>query len=133
MAIGPVVVARNQDERMADARELLLARFEPGVGAGPASRGDVADVYHESQFFGVQLVDQAVQLRHFKTGIGRIAHQAERDALVGGDRQGQRATGEKNDGCDEQRAQAVSPVRDQVCFRSMGNRQVQSTINDGSP
>src|ERR1041384_5470694 len=33
LAVAPLVVARNQEEGMADARKLLLARLEPAVAA----------------------------------------------------------------------------------------------------
>jgi len=90
MAVRPVVVARQQHERVADLRELLLALAEPVVAARSLSRRDVADVHDEGEVLAVQVLDQPVEARHLLLGIRRVAHQREahiaRDARLRGAR-----------------------------------------------
>src|SRR5439155_2483809 len=95
VAIGPVVVARQEDERMREARELALARLEPLVGAGSLAGSNVADMRDESEVARIQVVDQRIEALHFRLGVRRIAGQRETQR-AGRRRLQRRAAGEKN-------------------------------------
>ena len=92
-AIAPFVIAGKEDERMPDARELALARLEPGVAASLPARADVADVHYEGERLGVHLVDQPVEPLHLVGGVGRVSQQPEID--LAGRLRGGRAAGEQ--------------------------------------
>src|SRR5262245_33660297 len=78
-AVRPFVVARDEDERMPDARKLLLARLEPGVAAGLRRRraAYIADVHDERQLLGVHAVDHRVEALDLGLVVRRIAQHAE--------------------------------------------------------
>src|SRR5207249_9905120 len=95
VAIGPVVVARQEDERMLEARELALARPEPLVGAGSLAGSDVAGMRDENEVLGVEIIDQRIEALHFRLGVGGITHQR-KDDRARRRRLQRRAAGEKN-------------------------------------
>src|SRR5467141_2432948 len=96
VAIGPVVVARQEDERRLEPRELALARLEPLVGAGPPAGSDVADMRDESEIAGIQVVDQRIEALHLRLGVGGITHQR-KDDRARRCRLQRRAAGEEKD------------------------------------
>src|SRR3981189_3110480 len=91
---GAVAVARQEDERMLEPRELALARLEPLVGAGPPAGRNVADMRDESEVAGIQVVDQRIEALHLRLGVRRIACQCESQRARR--RLQRRAAGEKN-------------------------------------
>jgi hypothetical protein len=88
LAVGPLVVARQQHERMANARELLFSLREPAIRARLRARADVAEVHHERELLRVQLVDEALDAMDLVVGIGNVAEDAERLAVPAGRRRG---------------------------------------------
>ena len=98
MAVGPVVVSGDEDERVADAVELRLARLEPGIGARAATGGDVADVDDEGQLLAVELVDERVELDDLGGVVGRVAQHGEGTAAVRRAGQGRGAAREQGEG-----------------------------------
>jgi hypothetical protein len=58
------------------ARELRLARGEPGVGAGACAGPDVADVHGEGEPLAVHVVDEGVEPLHLALVVWRVAEHA---------------------------------------------------------
>src|SRR5688572_8614417 len=94
LAVAPFVVARNEDEAVADALELALALVEPVVRAGARARADVAQMYDEREWLRVHLVDQPIEALHFIGGVRRIPEHAERQLALRQRRERRRAAGE---------------------------------------
>jgi hypothetical protein len=86
-AVAPLVVARDEDEAVLDARELRLAHEQPGIGARRGAAADVAHVHHELERLGVHLVDHAIQARDLARRVGHVPEHAE-GVLPGGKRGG---------------------------------------------
>ena len=81
MAIGPFVVAQDEDKGRGKTLELALARLEPFVGAGAVAAGDVAQVHHEGGLRSIDLVDHGVEQVRVRLGVGRVTQKGERKAL----------------------------------------------------
>ena len=124
---------------MLEARELALARLEPLVGAGSLAGSDVADMRHENEVLGVEIIDQRIEALHFRLGVGGITHQR-KDDRARRRRLQRRAAGEKNQnqgqttilfqmpyafrkresGCAFSAAFASSPMPCRMCRAAMG-------------
>ena len=85
VAIGPVVVARNQHERMAKTVEQPLALHISLVVAPVAPALDVANMDHEGQLLGVDLLDDLFQADLFERKVRCVAQrgEAEGEPLLG--------------------------------------------------
>src|SRR6267143_2130319 len=139
VAVGPVVVARQEDDRMLEPRELALACLKPLVGAGPPAGSNVTDMRDESEVAGIQVVDQRIEALHLRLGVRRIAGQRETQRARRRRLQ-RRAAGEKNQnqgqtpilfqmpyafrkresGCAFSAAFASSPMPCRMCRAAMG-------------
>ncbi len=95
---------------MADARELLLARLEPCVGARALPGGDVTDVRDEGELAGVQVIDQRFEAAHLALRVRRIAHEGEGKCAGPGRRRSARSQQNENQG-----QTTFSGVKNVVC------------------
>jgi len=76
---------------MPDARELRFSREQPIVAAALGARTDIAEVHHEGEGLGVDLVDQPVKPLDLRFAVRRVAQNAE-GALARRQRRERRAT-----------------------------------------
>ena len=77
VAVGPLVVARQQHERMHAAREQRRSALVERVAARLAARLDVADVQHEAQRVGVGRGEHRDEAGLVGLGVGQVADQRE--------------------------------------------------------
>jgi hypothetical protein len=82
LAIAPLVVAGDQQKRVADARELLFSLPKPFFTACALARADVAYMHHEGEVLGVHFVDDTIEALDLAFGVGHVAQHAEDDRPV---------------------------------------------------
>src|SRR5690349_4179950 len=82
MAIGPVVVAGRDEERMADGVEQCLALAIELVVARIARALDVADVHDEGERLAVDVGEELFQPHLLEGIVGRIAKRGEGEAVL---------------------------------------------------
>src|SRR5204862_6208581 len=77
VAFHPLVVGRNDHERVPEFLDLSFPRLEPLVATRALAAGDVADVDDEGEVLAVDLLDHRVERRRLGRAVGRVADQRE--------------------------------------------------------